>query len=225
MFWEETLGLEGRAEYYDRAGQLRDMIQNHLLQVLCLLTMEPDSLRAWSCTTRKVALLRSVRPPDPCADGRVDPTCGADTAGRSDGRHLPSYVDEAGVDSACEIETFAEVTFEIDNERWAANALRRPHRKGPDAIPYGGGGTFSSDLERSTSWRHNGGYPDELRIGLYEDDAIKLQLNRAVAGAAIPADSIRPYREPTAVGAAAVQPRVAGRIGRRQRVIRSRRRS
>lgn len=106
IVWEETLGLEGRAAYYDQAGQLRDMIQNHLLQVLCLLTMEPpDSLRDSELRDAKVALLRSVRPPDPAQTRRA-----RYTAGRSDGRDLPSYVDEPGVDPARAIETFAEVT-------------------------------------------------------------------------------------------------------------------
>ena len=181
IVWEETLGLEGRAEYYDRAGQLRDMIQNHLLQVLCLLTMEPDSLRARELHDAKVALLRSVRPPDPAQMAALTRRARY-TAGRSDGRDLPSYVDEAGVDSAREIETFAEVTFEIDNERWAGTrfvvrtgkALMRSRmevvarfRQISNARPVGG---TTADT------------PNELRIGLYEDDAIKLQLNRAVAG-------------------------------------------
>jgi hypothetical protein len=61
VVWEETLGLEGRAAYYDHAGQLRDMIQNHLLQVLCLLAMEPpEHVREPELRDHKVALMAVV---------------------------------------------------------------------------------------------------------------------------------------------------------------------
>ena len=118
MVWEETLGLEGRAAYYDQAGQLRDMIQNHLLQVLCLLTMEPPAaLRDPDLRDAKIALLRSVRPPAR-ADMANLTRRARYTAGRIDDRDLPSYVDEPGVDPDRGTETFAEVTFTIDNDRW-----------------------------------------------------------------------------------------------------------
>ena len=60
---EETLALEGRARYYDRAGALKDVMQNHMLQVLCLITMEPPAtLAEHDLRDRRIDLLRSVRP-------------------------------------------------------------------------------------------------------------------------------------------------------------------
>ena len=118
IVWEETLGLEGRAGYYDRAGQLKDMVQNHLLQVLCLVAMEPPaSLGERDLRDRKLDVLRSVRPLRP--EEIVARTRRARyTAGRLGDREVPDYVDEEGVDPARCTETFAEVELELDSWRW-----------------------------------------------------------------------------------------------------------
>ncbi|HSE59087.1 MAG TPA: glucose-6-phosphate dehydrogenase [Nitrospiraceae bacterium] len=117
--WDETLALEGRASYYDRTGALRDMVQSHLLQVLCLIGMEPpcgssvDDLR-----DRKVELLRSIiRDPgrEPAPRSRRA-RYGAGQIGR---RALPAYAEEAGVDPARRTETFVELDLRIGNARWA----------------------------------------------------------------------------------------------------------
>lgn len=118
IIWDETLGLEGRAGYYDQVGALRDMIQNHLLQLLCLVAMEPPiSLDERDLRDRKVDVLRAVRrlPPDVVARTTVRARY---TAGRAGGRTLPAYVDEEGVDPARGTETYAAVTLWIDNWRW-----------------------------------------------------------------------------------------------------------
>jgi glucose-6-phosphate 1-dehydrogenase len=119
---DETLGLEGRASYYDRAGALRDMLQNHLLQLLALVAMEPPyQLSSGGLARRKADVLRAVRPP---ADPRTGSVRGRYTAGTVDGRQLADYVAEDGVDPARGTETYAEMTVEVDNWRWAGVPFR-----------------------------------------------------------------------------------------------------
>jgi glucose-6-phosphate 1-dehydrogenase len=117
--WDETLALEGRASYYDSAGALRDMLQNHLLQLLCLVGMEaPPTLHDRDFRNRKVDLLRAVRRFRP-EEVERHTVRARYSAGRIGGRDIPAYVDEGGVDPARGTETFAQVTLLIDNWRWA----------------------------------------------------------------------------------------------------------
>jgi glucose-6-phosphate 1-dehydrogenase len=123
VIFDESLGLEGRAGYYDRAGALVDMIQSHLLQVLSLVAMEPPStLSARDLRDAKAQALRATRvwDDDPVTAGHR----ARYTAGEIDGRKLPSYVDEHGVDPAQSTETLAEVVFAVDTWRWAGVPFR-----------------------------------------------------------------------------------------------------
>jgi glucose-6-phosphate 1-dehydrogenase len=121
IVFDETLGLEGRAGYYDRAGALRDMLQNHLLQVLALVAMEPPrTIDHEGLPARKADVLRAVQPADP----RTGSVRGRYTAGTVDGRQLPDYVAEDGVDPARNTETYAEFTVTIENWRWAGVPFR-----------------------------------------------------------------------------------------------------
>jgi glucose-6-phosphate 1-dehydrogenase len=118
IVWDETLGLENRASYYDSAGALKDMIQNHLLQLLCLVTMErPGALDEKEVRDRKVELLRAIRRPS-AQEVERDTIRARYAAGAINGQTVPSYVDEPGVDPARGTETFAQVTLRVDNERW-----------------------------------------------------------------------------------------------------------
>ena len=124
IVWDETVGLEGRAGYYDHTGALRDVIQNHLLQLLCLVAMErPATLDAKELRDRKVDLLREVRTATP---GEVASSTvrARYLAGSVGDRRLPDYIDEPGVDPARETETFAEVTLFVDSERWRGVPFR-----------------------------------------------------------------------------------------------------
>ena len=115
--YDETLGLEGRAGYYDRAGALVDMIQSHLLQVMAVLAMEPPAtLHERDFRDATAAVLRATRVwgDDPATASRR----ARYTAGSVGDRQLPSYVDEAGVDPDRGTETLAELTCEVRNERW-----------------------------------------------------------------------------------------------------------
>lgn len=117
--WLETLALEGRAGYYDRSGALRDMIQNHLLMVLALFAMEiPTRLDQRPFRSSRAAVLYGV--PSPTAEQiRIGSVRGRYTAGVVDGRRVPSYVDEPGVDPSRDTETYAAVTLGIHSRRWA----------------------------------------------------------------------------------------------------------
>jgi glucose-6-phosphate 1-dehydrogenase len=119
FIWDETVALEGRASYYDGVGALKDMIQNHLLQLLCLVGMEPPiTMKARDLRDRKVDVLRAVRRLSPEEVERLT-TRARYTAGTIGNRTVPAYVEEEGIDPARGTETFAEVTLYIDNWRWA----------------------------------------------------------------------------------------------------------
>ncbi|WP_426623707.1 glucose-6-phosphate dehydrogenase [Leifsonia sp. McL0607] len=118
IVYDESLGLEGRARYYDNAGALMDMIQSHLLQVLAVFAMEPPSaLDATDLRDAKATVLRATRiwHDDPTVSSRR----ARYTAGTVDGRKLVAYTNEPGVDPSRDTETLAELTVEIDNWRWA----------------------------------------------------------------------------------------------------------
>ncbi len=122
LVFDEELGLEGRAGYYDGAGALRDMLQNHLLQLLALVAMErPGSLSGTDLAARKADVLRAVRAP---ADPRTGSVRGRYTAGEVDGRRLGDYAAEEGVDPDRGTETYAEFTVTVDNDRWAGVPFR-----------------------------------------------------------------------------------------------------
>ncbi len=117
--FDEALTLEGRATYYDGTGALVDMIQNHLLQLLCLVAMDaPNSLDGEDLRDRKVMVLRAIRVMT--EEDAAASSCRARyTAGSVGGRDVPSYVDEEGVEPDLETETFASVTLSIDSWRWS----------------------------------------------------------------------------------------------------------
>ena len=114
----EAVGVEHRAGYYDGSGALRDMIQNHLLQVMCVVAMEPPSaFDAESVRLEKLKVLKAVRP---ISIGEVDRFAvrGQYTAGAYDGGPVPGYLDEEEVPAGSRTETFAAVEFTLDNWRW-----------------------------------------------------------------------------------------------------------
>jgi glucose-6-phosphate 1-dehydrogenase len=124
LVWDETVGLEGRAAYYDHAGAVRDMVQNHLLQLLALTALDrPAALTGDPLRDAKVAALERVRIPGP-DDLARDTRRARYGAGRVGDRNLAAYVAEAGVDPARGTETFAEITLHLDDERWAGVPFR-----------------------------------------------------------------------------------------------------
>lgn len=115
----ETLGVEGRGVYYEGAGALRDMVQNHLLQLLTLVAMEPPvAFRADDVRDRKVAVLRSMHPLTP-AEVRRNVVRGQYGPGEVEGQPVPAYLAESGVAPNSRTETFVAARLSIDNWRWA----------------------------------------------------------------------------------------------------------
>ncbi len=115
----EDLGAEGRGEYYDRAGALRDMVQNHMLQLLSLVAMEPPAaFDAEAIRDEKVKLLRAVRR-IPLERVRAQTVRGQYTAGTIGQRTLVGYREESGVARDSTTETYAALRLTIDNWRWA----------------------------------------------------------------------------------------------------------
>ena len=111
----ESEGVDGRDAYYARSGALRDMVQSHILQLLCMVAMEPPaSLEADRIRDEKVKVLRALRPLDARHAAR-DSVRGRYTAGTINGQPVQAYQPPEGSD----VETFAGVTAHIDNWRWA----------------------------------------------------------------------------------------------------------
>ncbi|HOX59013.1 MAG TPA: glucose-6-phosphate dehydrogenase [Candidatus Paceibacterota bacterium] len=115
----EKPGVGGRGGYYEEAGALRDMVQNHLLQVLSLVAMEPPvSLQAESIRDEKVKLLKSIRPMSPEAVAR-QVVRGQYAAGMVDGQARPGYRQEPKVNPDSNVETYVALRLLIDNWRWS----------------------------------------------------------------------------------------------------------
>lgn len=124
VVWEETIALEGRADFFDRAGMLRDVAQNHLLQVLavaaCELPEQPADDAAWH--SARLDLLRSLRPADDAPQRwtrRARYTAGRLAVDGAAPREVPDYAAEDGVDPARGTETYVELAYVSDDPRWA----------------------------------------------------------------------------------------------------------
>jgi glucose-6-phosphate 1-dehydrogenase len=136
----ETIGLEGRGDYYDGTGALRDMVQNHMLQLLALVAMEPPaSFDATAIRDEKVKVLRSLRPITPERIEREVVT-GQYGAGAVASQPVPGYSDELG--RASGTETFVALRAHVDNWRWAGvpfylrTGKRLPERRTELAIQF-----------------------------------------------------------------------------------------
>lgn len=113
----EDIGIGGRAGYYDGIGAARDVIQNHLLQLLALTAMEePGSFDAEALVTEKLKVLEAVRPP---ADLSRHTVRGQYTHGWQGGEEAAGYLDEDGIPADSRTDTYAAIRLEIDNRRWA----------------------------------------------------------------------------------------------------------
>jgi glucose-6-phosphate 1-dehydrogenase len=114
----EQLGVGDRGGYYDEAGALRDMVQNHILQLVCLIAMEPPvSFQADEVRNRKVDVLRAIRKFE-TRDIQKNAVRGQYGRGWMEGKEVPGYREEEGVDPDSNTETFAAIKFFVDNWRW-----------------------------------------------------------------------------------------------------------
>ena len=172
----EDLGVEDRGGYYDETGALRDMVQNHLLQILCLIAMEPPvSIQSESVRDEKLKVLKSLAPftSDNIA---VNSVRAQYLEGISKGEAACSYLDEEGVDSKNQTETFVALKLEINNWRWSGVPfyLRTGKRMQSKS---------SEIVVRYKTVPHNifskGAHlePDQLVLRIHPDEGIDLKLN------------------------------------------------
>ena len=121
--WLESLTLEGRASYYDGAGALKDMVQNHLMEAMALVLMEqPARVDADSFRAVRVEALRAVATPS-AERMRNDTIRARYTAGTIGSRQVPSYVDEPGVDPSRNTETYASLTLDLEQPALGGRAV------------------------------------------------------------------------------------------------------
>jgi glucose-6-phosphate 1-dehydrogenase len=170
----ETVGLEGRAGYYDTSGALRDMVQNHMLQLLALVAMEPPSaFQAGAVRDEKVKVLRSLRPITR-ETVLAETVTGQYKEGAVGGAPVPGYLDELGTPSATE--TFVAVKAHVDNWRWRGvpfylrTGKRLPTRRSEIFIQFKGV-PHSIFAARGATVR-----PNKLLISLQPEENIRLLL-------------------------------------------------
>jgi glucose-6-phosphate 1-dehydrogenase len=188
----QDLGVGQRGGYYEEAGALRDMVQNHLLQVLSLVAMEPPvSLDAEAIRDEKVKLLRSIRPLGPEDVGR-QVVRGQYFAGAVDGELRPGYRQEPKVKSDSNVETYVALELFIDNWRWSgvpfylrtgknmplsASEVRVQFRPTPHVL-------FAAECGQNLD-------PNALALRLQPDEGIYLRFNGKVPGTSL---EVRPVR-------------------------------
>ncbi|MDH3220468.1 MAG: glucose-6-phosphate dehydrogenase [Gammaproteobacteria bacterium] len=115
----EQIGVEGRGEFYDKTGTLRDMVQNHLMQLLCIVAMEPPiSMDADNVRDEKLKVIRSLQRFSP-KDVLANTVRGQYRAGKVDGGKVPGYLDEPGIAADSRTETFVALRARINNWRWS----------------------------------------------------------------------------------------------------------
>ena len=132
----EKVGIEGRWAYYDGVGQLRDMVQNHLMQLLCLVAMEPpNSLEAESIRDEKVKIVKALRPID-TSSVKDHVVRGQYSQGIIDGESVPGYFDEEGCEGqGSDTETFVAIKAHVDNWRWSGVPFYlRTGKRMPDKV-------------------------------------------------------------------------------------------
>lgn len=200
---DEQLALEGRAGYYDKAGALKDMIQSHLLLVMAIFAMEePSTIDAVELRDLMVHTLRATRVWE--GEGEVPSRRARYTAGSIDGREVPDYVAEEGVDPERGTETLAQVTVEIRNGRWAGVPFRLRSGK---ALGDGFRGIVVKfrALDYQPGGFHNVASPNLLVIGI-SPETITLSISTNAEGdpwdleqttlsAELAASPVRPYGE------------------------------
>ena len=172
----ETVGLESRAGYYDGTGALRDMVQNHMLQLLALVAMEPPAnFDATAIRDEKVKVLRALRIVAP-----AETVTGQYGKGAIDGAAVPGYDDELGQDS--DTETFVAIKAHLDNWRWQGvpfylrTGKRMPERKTEIVIQ------FRAVPHSIFASRGAKAVPNRLVIGIQPEENIQLSLMAKVPG-------------------------------------------
>jgi glucose-6-phosphate 1-dehydrogenase len=179
----ESVGVEGRGGYFEQSGILRDMVQNHLLQLLCLVAMEPPvALEADAIRGEKVQVLRALRPIPP-EEVAANTVRGQYRAGWVLGREVPGYREEEGVSPTSSVETYAALRVWIDNWRWAGVPFylragkRLPKRTTEIAIQFKAVPRilYNRDLDASLE-------PNVLSLRIQPNEGIALRIGVKVPG-------------------------------------------
>ncbi len=178
----EQVGVGGRGEFYDNTGALRDMVQNHLLQLLCIVAMEPpSSIEADAVRDAKLQVLRALKPYSP-SDVQTLTVRGQYRAGAAAGQPVIGYLDEAGIAPGSRTETFVAMKAELANWRWAGvpfylrTGKRMQERLAEIVINFAP--VPHSIFERSTS----GAVHNRLVIQLQPDEGLSLRLMAKTPG-------------------------------------------
>jgi len=178
----ETIGVSGRWNFYDEAGAMRDMVQNHLLQLLCLAAMEPPAhLEATAVRNEKLKVLSCLRRMDETMV-RENTVIGQYSAGAAGGEAVPGYCEEDGAGARSDTETFVALKTYLDNWRWAGvpfylrTGKRLQHRYSEIVVEFKqvSHSIFGAQLPAGT--------PNRLIIRLQPDETISLELINKVAG-------------------------------------------
>jgi glucose-6-phosphate 1-dehydrogenase len=176
----ETIGLEGRGDYYDGSGALRDMVQNHMLQLLALVAMEPPAdFDATAVRDEKVKVLRALRP-IAAGDAEANTVIGQYARGAINGEAVPGYAEEIGRDSGTE--TFVAIKAHVDNWRWKGvpfylrTGKRMPQRDTEIFIQFRDV-PYSIFASRGATTR-----PNKLIIALQPEETISLHLMAKTPG-------------------------------------------
>jgi len=194
----ETIGVEGRGDYYDQAGALRDMVQNHMLQLVALVAMEPPTnFDATAVRDEKVKVLRALQPIT-SANVEANSVIGQYTRGAIDGEGVPGYVEEIGHDS--QTETFVALKAHIDNWRWKGvpfylrTGKHMPERNTEIFIQFKDV-PYSIFASRGATTK-----PNKLVIGLQPEETISLFLMSKTPG--LDRDGVRLREIPLDIGLA-----------------------
>lgn len=178
----ECVGLQDRWTFFDQAGQLRDMVQNHLLQILCLLAMEPPTdLGADSIRNEKLKVLKALRPIS--HEGvQTQVVRGQYQGGYIDGKQVPGYKEESPDGHRSQTETFVALKVEIDNWRWSGVPFylrtgKRLARKQSEINIH-----FKAQPHNIFRSAYPQLPPNQLTIRLQPDEGIELQMMNKVPG-------------------------------------------
>jgi len=172
----ETVGLEGRGGYYDHAGQMRDMVQNHLLQLLCLIAMEPPvSLDADRVRDEKLKVLRALRPMEPHEVSALT-VRGQYAQGAIDGKPVDGYQADLGHDETSTTETFVALKAEVRSWRWAnvpfyLRTGKRLPRKVSEIVIQFRAQPFSIYPASAADWQ-----PNRLIVRLQPEEGMRLEM-------------------------------------------------
>lgn len=171
----ETVGVEKRAGYYDQAGAIRDMVQNHMLQMLMMTAMDtPKEINAAEIRREKRKVMESLRPVTK-EDAHYDIVRGQYISGELNGQKVPSYKEEPGVASASNTDTFVAARLWIDDPSWTGVPFyirtgKRMKEKSTRIV-------IEFKNQENLSYKNNQMNPNLLIIEINPDENISLQLN------------------------------------------------